>query len=496
VGKYLALAAASTLFAACSFVPGSASEAEAEASAESQQRRQVVAAARLWEANCARCHGDAGQGGGAGTSTLLTEELFDQNHDRPFFDAIKQGLPDRGMEAFGEVLADEDIWALVVHIRELQASALRRAGVGAPRPVDGVYRSQRASFRVETVVPERQGLEIPWAVAWLPDGRMLVTNRPGTMQVLAEGKLTTVEGMPPVVHNGQGGLMDVAVHPDYARNGWVYLGLNDPHPGGDPRSGMTKIVRGKLEVEGERVRWTSQETIFETAPEHYSTSGAHFGTRIVFDGNGHLFFSIGDRGPMQHAQSLSRPNGKMYRLKDDGTVPVDNPFVGREDAIAAIWSYGHRNPQGIVFGEDGGLWITEHAPRGGDELNLVRKGANYGWPSVSFGINYNNTPFRTPWPASGQDFVQPVYRWIPSTGVCGLSVASGPAFAGWKGDLFAGGLSGQNVDRIRIREGQIVEREEILFGLGRVRDVKTAPDGTIYVVLNGPDKIVRLVPAP
>ncbi|MFQ3676864.1 MAG: PQQ-dependent sugar dehydrogenase [Fimbriimonadaceae bacterium] len=443
---------------------------------------------------CAKCHGQRGEGGGGGTRTLLTPELFDQEHDRRFFDAIKNGVPEMGMEAYGETLSPEVIWGLVVHIRELQARA-RREQTGSVPAVDGVYTTKRHAYRIETVVDS--GLETPWGIDWLPDGRMLVTNRPGYMLVVRNGQVEgRVEDMPANIEIGQGGLMDVAVHPDYARNGWIYLAVNDPSENRN-RAGITKIVRGKLRFDGGRIRWTDQQTIFQCDPRDYTGAGVHFGARIVFDGKGNIFFPIGDRGNQNLAQDLRRPNGKTFRVREDGTIPPDNPFVGRtiegEKALDAVWSYGHRNPQGLVFDLEGNLWNTEHGPRGGDELNLIQRGANYGWPIVAFSINYNDSPFATPWPKDGQDLAMPVYRWLPSIGACGLAVVKGPMFSRWRGDLLAGGLSGANIDRIRVANGKMVEREEIFHGHGRVRDVKVHRDGSIYVALNGPDKIVRIV---
>lgn len=441
-----------------------------------------------YEENCAKCHGERGQGGGAGTKTLLSRELMDQRHDRRFFDAIKKGLPDMGMEAYGETLTDREIWALVVHIREMQARWDRETA-GSPRSEAGVYTSKHHRFRLETVAEDR--LQTPWSIDWLKDGTALVTNRPGSMVLVRAGKtVASVKGLPAVTELGQGGLMDVAVRPS---NGWVYLAYTEP---GRDGGGMTKVVRGRLNVSGSQAEWRDQQTIFEVDQRQYTSSGVHFGCRIVFDKSGHVFFGIGERGNGPLAQDLGRPNGKMYRVMEDGKVPSDNPFVGREGAIGAVWSYGHRNPQGLAFDLEGNLWDTEHGPRGGDELNLIQRSANYGWPLVSYGINYNDAPFQTPWPSEGQKIVMPVYRWLPSIGACGLDVARGAAFPKWRGDLFAGGLSGANVDRLRVVAGKLVEREEILHGLGRVRDVVCGPDGHIYVVLNSPDKVVRLVPAP
>ena len=261
---------------------------------------------------------------------------------------------------------------------------------------------------------------------------------------------------------------------------------------------MTKVVRGRIEGG----RWTDEQTIFAADPASYLPTDIHFGCRIAFDplDSSILYFTIGERGRGERAQDLSLPNGKIHRVHDDGRVPNDNPFVGREGALATIWSYGHRNPQGLVFDAEGHLWDTEHGPRGGDEVNRIERGANYGWPEVSFGINYNGAPYRTPWPAAGQGFVMPAFVWLPSVGACGLDVARGgwlgEMFPMWRGDLLAGGLSGQNLDRIRLdAEGKVVEREELLQGMGRVRDVSVGPDGSVYVVLNGPDRIVRLVRA-
>ena len=446
-----------------------------------------------------------GVGGGAGTSTLLDEEFLAGGSDRELFKSTKEGLPDSGMPAFGETMSDPQIWSLVVYIRELQHRD-RRARLGSPKPdQSGVYTSQHHKFRVEPVVTE--GLTVPWSVAFLPDGRMLIAERPGTLRIHSTGKPggelgEPVEGTPAVRSRGQGGLMEVILHPQYEQNGWVYLSFSDRD---ERNNGMTKIVRGRIKpsADGLAHTWTDQETIFQAKPEHYLRTDLHFGCRIAFeeasDGKYNLYFTIGERGMGPHAQDLSRPNGKVHRVTDDGKIPADNPFVGDAKAYPSIWSYGHRNPQGLVFDARGNLWNTEHGPRGGDELNLIKKSLNYGWPIVTFGMNYNGAPLTTPWPPEGQDLEMPVDRWMPSIGACGLGLAEGNAFPNWSGDLLAGGLSGMNVDRIRVREEAgtpvVAEREELIHGLGRVRTVLSGPDGTVYVVLNGPDQVIRLIPA-
>lgn len=472
-----------------------ADDAGAAASARSEQggRQRAVNVTRLYIDTCAKCHGQNGEGGGAGTKTLLTLDKFDQKHDKPYFDAIKDGVPDMGMEAYGATLSDEEIWALVVHIRELQYRAMRQEH-GGPKATDGVYKSKYHSYRIETVVDRDQGLRTPWAIDWLPDGRMIVTNRPGKMVVVKDGKVQSeVSGIPESVEIGQGGLMDVTTHPDYAKNGWIYLSYTEPALSG--RGGMSKVVRGKLSFEGTQARWTDQQTIWETDQQFYTGAGVHFGCKIVFDGKGHVFIGVGERGTNMRVQDLTTPFGKVVRLNDDGTVPKDNPFASTKGA-EAFWTLGHRNQQGLAFDLEGRLWGTEHAPRGGDELNQIVKGENYGWPVISFAINYNDSPFVTPWPKPGQNFRMPIFRWLPSNAASGLDVNKGQAFAQWKGDLFAGGLAGQNLDRIRVgKDGKLAEREELVWGMGRVRDVMCGPDGYVYLALNQPDIVVRLVPA-
>jgi glucose/arabinose dehydrogenase len=463
----------------------------------------------LWERNCMNCHGDSGQGGGAGTKTLLTAELRKREYDRAFFDTIKTGKADTGMTAFGETLSDPQIWGLVNYIRELQHKAFRKEGGGAKPNKEGIYTSTHATYKVEDVVDD---LSTPWSIDFLPDGTMLITERGGDLRTFKNGKLSKpIKGVPKSVEMGQGGLMDVSPHPDYAKNGFIYLAINEPidsHPekAEGHRGAFTAIVRGTLKDGA----WMTDRVIWRALPGHYGRGGVHFGCRFVWgdvvEGKQQLFFCIGERGSGELAQDLTRPNGKVYRVFDDGSIPKDNPFVDVEGAYPAIWSYGHRNPQGLVRDLEGNLWDTEHGPRGGDELNLIGKGNNYGWPIISFGINYNGAPLTVPWAdvagdkAKGKTFTMPIDLWLPSVGVCGLDVSTGGVFEGWKGDLFAGGLAGQSIDRFRIKKNDkgeyvVAEREEILKNRGRVRDVRTGPDGSIYVALNGPDKIVRIVPA-
>jgi glucose/arabinose dehydrogenase len=471
----------------------------------STERLFAQGAGALWETHCIKCHGKAGQGGGAGTQTLLTDELFDQSHDRRFFDVIRDGHKDGGMPGFADAINNAQAWALVNYIRELQHKDLRDRGGSiwaAKDPVGSKVITQELTYTIKDVPTPK--LRTPWAVDFLPGGGMLITERGGRVRLVKDGTGEPLEGVPGVRARGQGGMMEVAVHPDYERNGWIYLGYShglENETSKNGRLGMTKVVRGKIKDNS----WIEQDTIFEAREEHYQPTDLHFGIRLTFTppiegdakGRRHLYFGIGERGREEFAQDLRRPNGKVYRVWDDGTVPADNPFAGKEGVYEQIWSYGHRNPQGLMFDLEGNLWDTEHGPRGGDELNLIQMGRNYGWNVVSFGINYSGTPYKTPWlldesAAATANIAMPQMRWMPSVGVCGLDVVRGPKFAKWKGNLLAGGLAGQSVDRIIVKEGAFVKREEILHGIGRVRDVAVSPSGDIYVVLNDPDKVVML----
>jgi glucose/arabinose dehydrogenase len=401
------------------------------------------------------------------------------------------------MTPFGKVLADDRIRALVIFIREKE-NETRVKGIQFPKPVPGkVTNTERADYLIETVVD--RDLEIPWAIAFLPDGRRLVTERPGRLRVIdADGTLLPepVKDTPGVIHHGQGGLLEVAVHPDYEKNGWIYLGYADgwrdePTEKGKPGKPqvLTKVVRGRI-VDG---GWTDQQTIWEGESRFHTSDGVHFGTRFVFK-DGYLFFVVGERNGKMEVQDLANPKGKIFRLHDDGRVPDDGPFAGKPDAVPGIWTYGHRNPQGLALDpRNGDLWSTEHGPRGGDELNLIEPGGNYGWPVITHGMNYDGTPMTAETEREGM--AQPVVHWTPSIAVCGLDFYDGDRFPGWKGDLFVGALARQEIRRLRIVDRKVVEQEVILKDLGRVRDVAAGPDGCLHVLLNNPDSILRLVPA-
>ena len=385
------------------------------------------------------------------------------------------------MPTFKDGLTDPQIRSLEIYIDEMRQKSKSRE----VEQHSGVYLAGGYKFRLETVA---EGLNIPWSIAFLPDGAVLVAERPGALKIWKSGKMgEAVEGTPEVFARGQGGLLEVAAHPDYEKNGWIYLAFS-ASPESDKNSGMTKIVRGRIQSE----KWRDEEVIFEVPAEFHRTSGAHFGTRLVFQ-DGYLFFSIGDRGAQDHAQDLSRPNGKIHRIHDDGAIPKDNPFVDKDGAYPSIWTYGNRNAQGLdVHPVTGEIWESEHGPRGGDEINLIKRGVNYGWPVITYGMNYNGNPITEKTVAPGME--QPVHYWTPSIAACGIDFYEGDKFPNWKNDLLVGGLASQELHRLVLESDQLVENEIILKNEGRVRDVASGPDGFIYVVLNGPDRIARIVP--
>jgi glucose/arabinose dehydrogenase len=391
------------------------------------------------------------------------------------------------MPAMRQSLNDAEIRALVIYIHERSAEFVRaHTKYNSPSPGEIVH-SEKEVFELEPVI--EAGLVEPWAIAFLPDGRMLVTERPGRLRIIEKGRVLPepVRGIP-AVFGGEGGLLDVVLHPNDSHRGndWIYLSYGDKTPDG---LGMTAVIRGRLRDGA----FVDQQQIFKVDPSLYRSKGLRFGSRLLFDTNGHLFFSVGDRGHPGDEQELSRPNGKVHRVNDDGSIPKDNPFVKRPGAKPSIWTYGNRNAQGLAFSPvTGELWESEHGPRGGDELNILRAGHNYGWPIITYGMNYDGTPITDHTVQEGMD--QPITYWVPSIAASPIAFYTGNRFPHWKNNLFVGSLAAQELRRLVIH-GRSVTHQEILFkGIGRVRDVVNGPDGYLYIVLNQPDRIERLVP--
>jgi aldose sugar dehydrogenase len=374
------------------------------------------------------------------------------------------------------------------------AQAAQPVTAGEQQRAQPAGAAQDHEYRVVTVA---EGLVHPWSIAFLPGGDMLVTERPGRLRVVRNGVLQAepIAGVPPVRARGQGGLLEVMAHPEYASNRLIYLTFSKPNADGSQAT--TAVVRGQLE--GDRL--TDVQEIFEA--QAWSGAGQHFGSKLAFDGRGHVFITVGDRGasPMagrnHPAQSLANHQGTVVRLHDDGRVPADNPFVGRSGALPEIWSYGHRNPQGLaIHPQTGDVWSNEHGPQGGDELNLVRPGLNYGWPVVGHGVNYGGATIHEGTEAPGME--NPVHYWVPSIATSGLMIYTGDRFPGWRGNVFVGGLAGETIRRL-VMDGQRVAAEHrLLERRGRVRDIRQGPDGFIYVAIDdrggAETAVVRLEP--
>lgn len=334
----------------------------------------------------------------------------------------------------------------------------------------------------EMVVSE---LTIPWGFVFLPDGSMLINEKEGKMIHFKEGNKTEVQGLPEVYNRGQGGLLDIALHPDYKNNGWIYFTFASSE--GEGKGGNTALMRAKLDDNS----LTNKELLYKATPN--TTKGQHFGSRIVFDNDGYLYFTIGERGDRDvNPQDITRDGGKVYRLNDDGAIPSDNPFLNEPNAKKAIYSYGHRNPQGMVLHpETGEIWTHEHGPRGGDEINIIKKGANFGWPVISYGINYNGTTLTDLTEKEGME--QPLHYWDPSIAPSGMAFITSDVYPDWKGDLMIGSLKFNYMDKLVLENGKVVKEERFLDGLGRVRSINQGPDGYIYVGIENLG-IVKLLP--
>jgi aldose sugar dehydrogenase len=372
--------------------------------------------------------------------------------------------------------------------------------VSVPDPNNQIVKSEKQTFRIEVVAP---GLETPWGLAFLPDGRLLVTERPGRLRIIEKGRLLPdpVQGTPKVWERQDAGMLDVAVHPQYARNGWIYLAYTEvvpgyvappPPPAPDPaaapargrgRGGppsppsMTVFVRGKIDKTN---RWVEEQVLYRAPSELYTPSGSHYGTRFLFDKNGHVFYSLGERGDMTNAQNLSSPLGKIHRINDDGSIPKDNPFVNTPNAVPSIWSYGHRNPQGLAWDPSGLLWESEHGPNGGDEINIIEKGKNYGWGVITMGVQTGITE------RAHAGMEQPIVYYTPTIAPSGMIFYTGSKYPGWKNDLFVAALAGQQLRRLEVRGRQVVHQEPVFQQFGRVRSVTVGPDGLMYLLLQNP----------
>lgn len=434
----------------------------------------------VYQKNCASCHGKNLDGGMA--DSFLNDKWLKDGTASSLTHFIKNGAKQRGMPSWEATLSEDQIRSLVIYIKEQRYKLMREAN--KPDSKSKTVTALGHTFSIETI---HTAQSILWAIEYLPDGTMLATQRDGALlKISADGKSSVkIKNFPAVWHHVQGGLLDISLHPDYANNGWIYVAYAVSEDG---NTGATKIARGKLK-DGS---WVEHQDIYQAPSTAYSDSGRHFGSRIVFS-EGYVYFGFGERGDRQTAQDMATPNGKVFRLHDDGRVPKDNPFVDQENALPGIWSLGHRNPQGMVVEPTTNrIWEAEHGPRGGDEINVIERGANYGWPIITYGMNYDGTPITHLTEKEGLQ--QPKHYWVPSIAVAGITFYDGNMFTKFKGKMLAGGMGIQELQLLSTKEDTIDKVEVILADRGRIRDVSVAPDGAIMLVvtIDGKGHILRL----
>lgn len=433
----------------------------------------------LFETYCVSCHN-------SNKSSFINRKWMFGAGREDVFKSIKHGRMSYGMPSFSAGLSDNEIYELADYVLSLSQKE-EEDKVKLSDLKSDVINSDDQVFRVEEIIG---GLDIPWGMAFLPNGDMLINERDGRMLLWqSSGKIEEVKNVPAVVARGQGGLLDIELHPNYAANGWIYFSYSCPSDE-DAKHSNTAVMRARLD--GNRL--VDNEKIFQALP--YTNKRHHFGSKIEFDKEGFLYFSVGDRGERdRHPQELDNHCGKIHRIHDDGRIPHDNPFIGQVNAKSSIFSYGHRNPQGVCMHPvTGEIWTDEHGPKGGDEINIIEKGKNYGWPVISFGINYNGTSFTNDTAMVGME--QPLLYWVPSIAPCGMTFVKGNRYPKWENDILTGSLRFEYLHRVVLDGNTVVREEKLLEGIGRVRNVEMSPDGYIFVALEKPGRILKLVPLP
>ncbi|WPP51435.1 PQQ-dependent sugar dehydrogenase [Catalinimonas niigatensis] len=448
------------------------------------QDNSVAEGPQIYKTYCAGCHGAQLQGSSAG-ALIKTDWIYGRGKGA-LTKNIRFGIPGTEMAAWNTVLNDEQINAVADFILEAQETP-----PAARRPIPAQINTEDYVLNVEQLVSE--GIVNPWAIEFVDESRALISERGGKLRWLIDGKLDKqeIKGVPPTFEEKTGGYMDIALDPNYADNGWVYLAFS--HTDGNMEDkeapAMTKIIRAKIKDH----QWTEEQALFEVADSLLVVNGNRWGCRFLFDQEGLLYFSIGDMDQAMASQELGKATGKVFRIKADGSIPEDNPFVDEEGALPAIFTIGNRNVQGLdqhpVTGE---IWASEHGPMGGDELNIMRKGNNYGWPVITYGIDYSGEIVSEKTLQEGME--QPITEWTPSIAVCPIEFNSSPLFPKWQNNLLVGALAYEELRRLVIEDEQVISQEMILKNLGRVRDIKSSPDGALYVVLNNPDVILRITP--
>ncbi len=426
----------------------------------------------LYKEHCSGCHGQ--KAARFAPRSFKYGKTLDQLNQ-----SIKKGYVQDGMPAYQALFSDEEINQLSQYILS-NLDREKPAKITAGKS----YTTESISLSLEPIIRD---LDKPWGMAQLHNGNILIAEHSGSLLIFDGEKTRNINGLPTIKQHGQGGLMDIKLHPTFNTNRLIYLSYTKPHPN---QRGLYTTAIGKGELRQDSI--IQFEEIFEALP--YSDKKYHFGCRMEFDNDGYLWFSVGDRGNRdENPQTLDNHCGKIHRIHDDGSIPVDNPFVKAAPAFSSIYSYGHRNPQGLsIHPETREIWEHEHGPKGGDELNIPQKGLNYGWPVISYGINYSGTKFTEITTKEGME--QPVIHWTPSIAPCGMDFVEGDRYPAWKNNTLVGSLKFEYLERVVIENDKVVHQEKLFEGIARVRNVMMGLDGYVYLATESPGVIYRLVP--
>lgn len=435
---------------------------------------------------CGGCHGANMEGNSA--SPLIKTDWLYGHWKGAIFNNIKYGIKGTDMAAFGSILNDDEIESIAAHIIKAQSGGNTKIETEIPTVIE------TSSHTMMIQKLDSAGLTVPWAIEFVGEQTALISERGGKLKWIRNGKIDPAEITNlPTPHTGSstGGFMDIALDPDYDKNGWIYLSYS--HSDDDPKDkkalALTKIVRGKVQDNN----WTNEQTLFEAPPTLRVVDGNRWGCRFLFDKDGYLYFTIGDMAQDADSQDLTKATGKVFRINSDGSIPDDNPYVDTDDALPQIYTIGNRNTQGLTQHPiTGDIWSTDHGPMGGDELNLLRKGANYGWPLITYGVDYSGSIVSELTHKDGLE--QPATYWTPSIGICAAEFASDQKFSNWKNKLLVAGLALQELWLITLDGETVTNKELVLKNIGRIRDVKFSPLGDLYVILNRPDIILKITP--
>ena len=433
-------------------------------------------AKKIYAEYCAGCHGEK-------MEAFVDRKWKYGNTREAIIASISKGSADFGMPAYKDAIKakhiDKMAALMVEYIKNVDQYKLTK-------PANNTFKSEGMTITLDTIAKDMMS---PWGFTQLPGGNYLITDKVGVLYLVDQKQnKTVIKNTPNVLAEGQGGLLDIELHPNYANNGWVYISYSKFKLENNVKMTSTAIMRAKIKNN----EFTEQQELFEALP--YTRTKHHYGSKIMFDDKGYLFFSVGERGrENEFPQNTVSDNGKIHRLNDDGTIPNDNPFATDGKSRGSIYSYGHRNPQGLIFDKTSGIiWESEHGPRGGDELNIIRKGANYGWPVISYGINYDGKPITNISKKDGME--QPEIYWIPSIAPCGMAMVTGDKYPAWKGNIMIGSLRFKYLNRCVMKNNKVVGEEKLLPDIGRLRNVKMGNDGYLYVSVENPGMVFRLKP--